>query len=1572
MWRYDATRSGASPEQLPEELHLQWTLELPTPQPAWPSNQEKLQFDRLYEPVLSGKTLFVPSMISDKLTAYDTDSAEEKWVFYAEGPIRFAPLVWEGKVYFNCDDSFLYCLNADDGTLVWKFRGGPSDRQVLGQDRLISIWSARGAVVVRDGILYFGAGIWPFEGIFLYALDPASGDVIWQNTGSGSTYLTQQHGSPAFSGVAPQGYIAATSERLVVSGGRTMPAVYDRNDGKFLHFNVSSRSMGSKGGGGYEVTAGENFYLNRDKMYRLDNGKFIATVGAPVVTEYIMIGADKGGLKGYKPGWRLKEERNKRGEVEKKTVVDESWSATLDQNIGKVFIQSGSRLYGTGKKNTVLAVDLPMLGRGARVSWKVDLPDEPLNMLTGDGKLFVTTDQGRIYAFGGTPSEAQVQPVQVVKLNRSHIKFPRDRWTRVCREILRETVDDGGYALALGLGSGRLVEELLSQSDYHVFVVEEDAKKVDAFRRRMDSLGVYGHRVAVRVADPSLFELPPYFASLVVAEDPAAVRSGGTGAFVSNVFGRLRPFSGVACFLDSPDEVKGIVAAAQEARLDGGESEAIGDLAILRRTRAPAGAANWTHQYGDASNSAVSADTRVKVPMGLLWFGGPSNEEVLPRHGHGPTPQVADGRVFIQGRNMLRATDAYTGRLLWQRELTDVGIFYDYTSHEPGANLIGSNYVSLPDGIYVVYGKKCLRLDPATGETLSEFSLPRHAGEEETPEWGYIGIWEDVLVAGAKPSDFTAAGYTEYRMRRFDKDSRKKALAALLELKGFVPAARKSGDDGEDMEDWEVLLANANKLLLDEKMVARIPDELRKKSKTEEAEKGLEEYLNGDGERNSDDEAALRIKREILHRCFDLPKYDPLPAGRRYSLRRSGSQKLVGMNRNTGRLLWEFESYHALRHNAIAPGGGKVFAIDRLSDWQLDYYKRRGLKFEDRRRVVALDIHRGTLLWEVREGVFGTWLGYSATHDILLEAGSKAGDRARDEVGKGMNAYKGYDGALAWENDLEYSGPCLLLGGRVITQGYREPAFALDVRTGKESQRRHPISGKEVPWQYTRNYGCNTAIGCPNLLTFRSAAAGYYDLLGDSGTGNFGGFRSGCTTNLIPASGVLNAPDYTRTCSCSYQNQSSLGLVHMPDLQMWTFNRYQYDDERVEQVGINLGAPGDRLGDDKTLWLDYPSVGGESPDLPTVVFGEELDYPRVHASQIEPHPLSWVGASALRASAEIVIQLAPRPASSVANEIADRPALRIANGQLSPAVFDRSVPQTGAENRTCLTRRDNGKELGLVVPHHDELHVEDLTLEYWIRRDGDASHVDARGRDSEGKPFDQGFVVDTIDGGKLRARYFVADEKGENNEKELVITTDAQLAAKNWAHVAFTYAMETGTASLWVDGELVGLKDGEDKRALWWEGHPDWEMDDSDSRRLALDEVRVLNRAIGPEKFLRTRGDKSNVDAKSVVGQWRMEAGSPRNDIVGRTYTVRLVFAELERKGPGERVFDVLLQGRPVLENFDIVKEAGQPYRTIVKEFSGVELAETLELRLEPKGEAQPLLAGIQLRIDAERPATSD
>ncbi len=47
QFRYDAGRTAASPEELPEQLHLQWIRELHAPRPAFPL-EVRLLFDASY------------------------------------------------------------------------------------------------------------------------------------------------------------------------------------------------------------------------------------------------------------------------------------------------------------------------------------------------------------------------------------------------------------------------------------------------------------------------------------------------------------------------------------------------------------------------------------------------------------------------------------------------------------------------------------------------------------------------------------------------------------------------------------------------------------------------------------------------------------------------------------------------------------------------------------------------------------------------------------------------------------------------------------------------------------------------------------------------------------------------------------------------------------------------------------------------------------------------------------------------------------------------------------------------------------------------------------------------------------------------------------------------------------------------------------------------------------------------------------------------------------------------------------------------------------------------------------
>jgi len=65
-------------------------------------------------------------------------------------------------------------------------------------------------------------------------------------------------------------------------------------------------------------------------------------------------------------------------------------------------------------------------------------------------------------------------------------------------------------------------------------------------------------------------------------------------------------------------------------------------------------------------------------------------------------------------------------------------------------------------------------------------------------------------------------------------------------------------------------------------------------------------------------------------------------------------------------------------------------------------------------------------------------------------------------------------------------------------------------------------------------------------------------------------------------------------------------------------------------------------------------------------------------------------------------------------------------------------------------------------------------------------------------------------------------------------------------------------------------------------------------------------------------------------------------------YTVRLGFNAPPGDRQGQRVFDIKLQGRVVLKNFDILQTAGKSNKAVVKEFEGIRVENVLALELVP------------------------
>lgn len=976
---------------------------------------------------------------------------------------------------------------------------------------------------MRDGQVYFAASIWPFMGVFIYALDATTGQVIWVNDDSGSQYIKQPHSAPSFAGVAPQGALVATQDILLVPGGRSVPAAFDRHTGAFRYFEINAAGKGT--GGSLVIADEESYYVHTrhkgTREFNLVTGiKTAFLPNEPVLTPERIYSAET-----------EKDACFVRAYDRKKEIA---WQLACDGH-GDLIL-AGNRLYAAGK-NTLTAIELPRDGQPASIAWQIPTDIQIERLLAADGKLFAVTLDGRIMAFGqSTTNEPK-------SWREETTEFTVTAAGKATAADLLQATDAQGYALWIGDCEHEVLDAFAASDRFvQLATIDSNRERVDRKRAKLQQSGRYG-RVTVHHSQPGQFAAPAYVAHIICIEQSAVMEVLDNPKLAATVYASVRPYGGVMHLLTSHDDRREIANRVESLKLEQAQVAVGPHGVMIRRVGALPGSGDWTHQYGDVANTVKSNDSRVKLPLGILWFGGNSNADVLPRHGHGPPEQVIGGRLFIEGMNSLSCRDVYTGRVFWKRDFPKLGthgVYFDDTYrdspldpaynqvHIPGANGRGTNYVATADRVYIVEGSVCHVLDPATGATMLDIPLPQ-VDAHNPRAWGYIGVYQDVLVGGL--------GFANFRSRH--------------EISTDTPAT------------------------------------------SAEAKKAV----------------------------FGISSLD-----------HSASLGLVGFDRHTGKQLWQVDARHSFWHNGIVAGGGRIYALDKNPQQVEDVLKRRGKALPDTYRIVAIDHLNGQTIWEHREAVFGTWLSYSEKHDLLLQSGAAASDRLAAEVGQGIAVHRGRDGSIQWKKEaLKYSGPCILHNETIITNAnsYSESAGAFSLINGSMRLITNPITGQTQPWRITRTYGCNNIIASENLLTFRSGAAGFYDLLSHSGTGNLGGFKSGCTSNLVVAGGVLNAPDYTRTCSCAYQNQTSLALVPMPELDIWAVNgssKLTGTNDRVEKLGVNFGAPGDRSDDAGLLWIEFPETSGAEAPISIEVDGD-VTYFQNHSTANSEGELPWVRSS---------------------------------------------------------------------------------------------------------------------------------------------------------------------------------------------------------------------------------------------------------------------------------------------------------------------------------------------------------
>lgn len=433
----DNRRSGVTTEQLTFPLKEAW-VQHPAgpPQPAWegPAKWDAYSgntdiksmrnFDPVYFVTSVGNDVYFGSSADDAAHCLDAATGEERWAYFTDGAVRIPPTWANGKLYFGSDDGHAYCVNATDGTIVWTQQPAESDRVIPSNGKLISQWPVRTGVLVQDGKAYYGASLLPWDDSFVCATDAATGTF----DGDGR-YVKKR------TAIVLQGPMLATDENLYALQGRSAPLLFERATGKM-------RGTIGDGGGAFAILTPDDHLLtrnssqkedqmveadalSRDKLAHYDDANRILVEEG---IAYLQAGAELRGFdraKFLETQGRIAELEPRQEEIEEQlealnynvfqpegAQLAESLNAVkteirnLTESLPDAFlwrtpcdlphalIKAGDALFAGGD-NLVAAYSA---ATGEKI-WEVAVDGAAHGLTVANGRLFVSTDRGTIYAF---------------------------------------------------------------------------------------------------------------------------------------------------------------------------------------------------------------------------------------------------------------------------------------------------------------------------------------------------------------------------------------------------------------------------------------------------------------------------------------------------------------------------------------------------------------------------------------------------------------------------------------------------------------------------------------------------------------------------------------------------------------------------------------------------------------------------------------------------------------------------------------------------------------------------------------------------------------------------------------------------------------------------------------------------------------------------------------------------------------------------------------------------------------------------------------------------------------------
>lgn len=252
---------------------------------------------------------------------------------------------------------------------------------------------------------------------------------------------------------------------------------------------------------------------------------------------------------------------------------------------------------------------------------------------------------------------------------------------------------------------------------------------------------------------------------------------------------------------------------------------------------------------------------------------------------------------------------------------------------------------------------------------------------------------------------------------------------------------------------------------------------------------------------------------------------------------------LVCMDRRDGELRWKMSTDKD--RVTFAVGGGRLY----LADYWSPERRRKGEEKNGSTTLQVVDPATGESLWKTKAAVppesinapragwlkdrippLPPYISYCEGRDVVLLSAAYSVTAA---CGAG-------DGRLLWQHaeaiPISRARPPVVLSDRFVTR----TGTAYDILTGEPR-------GDRL-WSSLR--ACNRALGNRASLFVRDGLPMACDFRTGERT-YFMSTRSGCTNSLIPADGVLAAPNFAVGCACNYPVITSFAAAHFPEAGNW-------------------------------------------------------------------------------------------------------------------------------------------------------------------------------------------------------------------------------------------------------------------------------------------------------------------------------------------------------------------------------------------------------------------------------------